>query len=780
MLPPSTSTETVFLKPRAPFKLTAFNERTLMQVGQPIGLTMSLKSLNIDVCCLFETRIQDSGEVLQIRSPSVASKSLFYVRLSGDPVACSSGLAGVGVAPSARDEAALIDWIPINSRLCAVRLESSIKVRRNGREKRCVFVISAYAPTDYSPDAIKDEFYHQLSILQKVRSTDIVVLAGDLNAQVGRLGTEESRLGGRWGIVDRRTDNRDRLLQLCTNHNLFLASTNFRHSHRRCATWRPPSASQAWTQINHIAISYRSRGCVQDCRSFWSTYLDCDHALVCTNLTLLFSGQRSDRHQRIGVSKLVATFFASKYRIELASRLATIPPKSIDEHWSQLHDAMKMVGAVSYGFAKRPAYKHWVSSGSLQLIEARRSTPGDREFDHKRRMLRNEIGQSLRKDREAWWSKRANELEAAAASGNYRKLFQLIRATGSKKSGVSETICEDDGRPITNIHRRLGRCAEFFEGQFNWPAAPATSVRLFCLPWPVTTNPLNEAEVRKELHLKRYKSPGPDDLPPATFKDGGDFVTKELTTLFTKVWELESVSTSWNESIVVPIFKKGSRRSCNNYRAISLLPIASKLLASVILRRLFKTRERLAREEQAGFRSGRGCIDHISTLRQMLEHRHTYQRPTIVVFLDIRVAFDSLNRTVLWDCLLKKGVPEKFINTLKALYTNTSGRVRAYNHLSPLFHSSSGVRQGCRISPFLFNFAIDDILETALMDVSNGGVDLLPGERLLDIEYAIMPKPYNPPLISRQSMSVGMICALHLRSAKYFYKTGRILILYPP
>ncbi|VDP02287.1 unnamed protein product [Schistosoma margrebowiei] len=69
--------------------------------------------------------------------------------------------------------------------------------------------------------------------------------------------------------------------------------------------------------------------------------------------------------------------------------------------------------------------------------------------------------------------------------------------------------------------------------------------------------------------------------------------------------ENQSVPTSWNESIVVTIFKKGSRCSCNNYRGISLLPIASKLLASVILRRLFKTRERLTREEQAGFRPGR-------------------------------------------------------------------------------------------------------------------------------------------------------------------------------
>ncbi|VDP41027.1 unnamed protein product [Schistosoma margrebowiei] len=129
------STEAVFLKPRAPFKQAVFNVRTLMQVRQQIGLAMSLESLNIDVCCLSETRIQDSGEVLQIRSPSVASKSFFYVRLSGNPVASSSGLAGVAL--SARAEAALVDWIPINSRLCAVRLESSFKVR-NRREKRCL------------------------------------------------------------------------------------------------------------------------------------------------------------------------------------------------------------------------------------------------------------------------------------------------------------------------------------------------------------------------------------------------------------------------------------------------------------------------------------------------------------------------------------------------------------------------------------------------------------------------------------------------------------------
>ncbi|VDP76224.1 unnamed protein product, partial [Schistosoma curassoni] len=50
----------------------------------------------------------------------------------------------------------------------------------------------------------------------------------------------------------------------------------------------------------------------------------------------------------------------------------------------------------------------------------------------------------------------------------------------------------------------------------------------------------------------------------------------------------------------------------------------SKILAPIIIRRLTKTRELQTRENQAGFRPGRGCIDHIFTIRQILEHRHTY------------------------------------------------------------------------------------------------------------------------------------------------------------
>ncbi|RTG85249.1 uncharacterized protein DC041_0002810 [Schistosoma bovis] len=72
---------------------------------------------------------------------------------------------------------------------------------------------------------------------------------------------------------------------------------------------------------------------------------------------------------------------------------------------------------------------------------------------------------------------------------------------------------------------------------------------------------------------------------------------------------------------------------------------------------------------------------------QVLEHRNAYRRPTMMVFLDLKAAFES--------CLSLKGVPQKYINLVKSLYSNTTSRIRAYGELSSNFATSSDIHQGC-------------------------------------------------------------------------------------
>ena len=107
------------LKPRSLLHLAAFNVRTLCQIGQQAALACTLETFNIDICCVSETRIQDPTSIITLRSPDPTSNSRYFLRVSGDSAASSRGLAGVGVALSARAEMALLDWIPVSSRLCA-------------------------------------------------------------------------------------------------------------------------------------------------------------------------------------------------------------------------------------------------------------------------------------------------------------------------------------------------------------------------------------------------------------------------------------------------------------------------------------------------------------------------------------------------------------------------------------------------------------------------------------------------------------------------------------
>ncbi|VDP38089.1 unnamed protein product, partial [Schistosoma margrebowiei] len=138
----------------------------MCQIEQQAYLARTLESRAIDVCCVSETRIQDPSSVIHLTSPCQNKEpTRFTLRVSGSPDSASRGLAGVGIALSPRAELALLDWIPVDSRLCAVRLNGTVRIRKDRDTRRSLFVVFAYSPTDCSSDYVKDEFYRKLSDL---------------------------------------------------------------------------------------------------------------------------------------------------------------------------------------------------------------------------------------------------------------------------------------------------------------------------------------------------------------------------------------------------------------------------------------------------------------------------------------------------------------------------------------------------------------------------------------------------------------------------------------
>lgn len=102
---------------------------------------------------------------------------------------------------------------------------------------------------------------------------------------------------------------------------------------------------------------------------------------------------------------------------------------------------------------------------------------------------------------------------------------------------------------------------------------------------------------------------------------GGEEIREYLCKLLNKIWEAKRIPIEWNKTngLLVKLSKKGDLSCCENWRGISLLPIASKIFCRVILNIMKDAFDKVLRNEQAGFRSSRNSTDQIATLRIIAE-----------------------------------------------------------------------------------------------------------------------------------------------------------------
>ena len=238
--------------------------------------------------------------------------------------------------------------------------------------------------------------------------------------------------------------------------------------------------------------------------------------------------------------------------------------------------------------------------------------------------------------------------------------------------------------------------------------------------------PLSEEEISLAIsQLKSGKTPGIDDITAEFLKLGGGTTVQWLLSPFTSIWNHGTVPSDWRKQLIIPLHKKGSRTECDNYRGIALLSIPSKVFTRVILNRLKPKAEASLRESQCGFRRGRGFVDQLFTLRIFMEKARELQQPIYVCFIDLRKAYDSVNREALWNVLQHSyQLPDKLVSIIRTIHENSITAVRAYGRTSEEFSVTSGVRQGCVLAPTLFNFYLDAVLHLAIDTFNQKGMGI--------------------------------------------------------
>ena len=140
--------------------------------------------------------------------------------------------------------------------------------------------------------------------------------------------------------------------------------------------------------------------------------------------------------------------------------------------------------------------------------------------------------------------------------------------------------------------------------------------------------PISKGEIRSALtHLKNAKAPGVDNIPPEASKEGGPCTVEALHRILNFVWEKEEIPDDWKRGLLVKLTKKGDLNRCGNWRGIMLFSIPSKVLTRIILNRMKVAVDKALRDEQAGFRKDRSCIDQIATLRIIAEQSIEWSSP---------------------------------------------------------------------------------------------------------------------------------------------------------
>nr|VZI27138.1 unnamed protein product [Spirometra erinaceieuropaei] len=232
----------------------------------------------------------------------------------------------------------------------------------------------------------------------------------------------------------------------------------------------------------------------------------------------------------------------------------------------------------------------------------------------------------------------------------------------------------------------LLRWAEHFRGVLNRPSA------------------ISDAAIER---LPQVETNADLDLPPS------------LQETIRAVQQLSSGKAPGSDAI--PAERKRNRQVCENHRGISLLNIAGKIFARILLNRLNKHLEQgLLPESQCGIRRHRGTTNMIIAARQLQEKCQEMRTHLYPTFVDLTKAFDTVNREGLWKIMQIFGCPKRFTQMVRQPHDGMMARVTDNGAVSEAFAVTNGVKQGCVLAPTHCSLMFSAMLMDAYRDERPG------------------------------------------------------------
>ena len=127
---------------------------------------------------------------------------------------------------------------------------------------------------------------------------------------------------------------------------------------------------------------------------------------------------------------------------------------------------------------------------------------------------------------------------------------------------------------------------------------------------------------------------------------------------------------------------------------------------------------------QAGFRKGRGTRAQIANIRWIIEKAREFKKNIYFCFIDYAKAFDCVDHNKLWKILKEMGIPDHLTSLLRNLYASQEATVRTEHGTTDWCQIGKGVRQGCILSPCLFNLYSEYIMRNAGLEEAQAEIKI--------------------------------------------------------